>query len=151
MCGVAGSIYDVQPQDDLSFGVGTIILDYKSWSLDTICTWVRMASYSQLIHRQEWLQQSDSDIRIHYVEARPPGAQKGIILLIHGFPESSYQFRHVMGPLSAAGYRVIAPDYRGAGYSSRPPTGYTKKDLAVGISSQINQVAFKQRISAVGM
>ncbi|KAL8974353.1 MAG: hypothetical protein Q9197_001398 [Variospora fuerteventurae] len=89
-----------------------------------------MASYSQFIHRQEWLQQSDSDIRIHYVEARPSGAQKGIILLIHGFPESSYQFRHVMGPLSAAGYRVIAPDYRGAGYSSRPPSGYSKKDLA---------------------
>ncbi len=90
-----------------------------------------MASiYSQLTHRQVYLQQSDPEIRIHFVEARPSGNQKGTILLIHGFPESSYQFRHVMGPLSSAGYRTIAPDYRGAGYSSRPITGYSKKVLA---------------------
>ncbi|KAL9003362.1 MAG: hypothetical protein Q9188_003756 [Gyalolechia gomerana] len=89
-----------------------------------------MSSYAQFTHRQVWLQQTDPEIRIHYVEAKPSGTQKGIILLIHGFPESSYQFRHVVGPLSSAGYRVIAPDYRGAGYSSRPTTGYTKKILA---------------------
>ncbi|KAL8804960.1 MAG: hypothetical protein Q9182_002270 [Xanthomendoza sp. 2 TL-2023] len=88
------------------------------------------SAYSQLTHRQVWLQQSDPEIRIHYVEAKPTSAQKGTILLIHGFPESSYQFRHVMGPLSSAGYRAISPDYRGAGYSSRPVTGYTKKVLA---------------------
>ncbi|KAL9604641.1 MAG: hypothetical protein Q9219_000361 [cf. Caloplaca sp. 3 TL-2023] len=89
-----------------------------------------MASYSQLTHAQVWLQQTDPEIRIHYVEAKASGTQKGTILLIHGFPETSYQFRHVMGPLSSAGYRVLAPDYRGAGYSSRPETGYTKKVLA---------------------
>ncbi|KAL8943817.1 MAG: hypothetical protein Q9216_000810 [Gyalolechia sp. 2 TL-2023] len=89
-----------------------------------------MTAYSQFTHRQTLLQQSDPEIRIHHVEAEPSGTHKGIILLIHGFPESSYQFRHVMGPLSSAGYRVIAPDYRGAGYSSRPSTGYTKKILA---------------------
>ncbi|KAL8786637.1 MAG: hypothetical protein Q9213_002666 [Squamulea squamosa] len=90
------------------------------------------SAYSQLTHRQIHLQQSDPEIRIHYVEAKPSGGgtQKGTILLIHGFPESSYQFRHVMGPLSSAGYRTIAPDYRGAGYSSRPVTGYSKKILA---------------------
>ncbi|KAL8771824.1 MAG: hypothetical protein Q9209_002762 [Squamulea sp. 1 TL-2023] len=88
------------------------------------------SAYSQFIHRQVHLQQSNPEIRIHYVEAKPTGTQKGTILLIHGFPESSYQFRHVMNPLSSAGYRTIAPDYRGAGYSSRPLTGYSKKILA---------------------
>ncbi|KAI4238801.1 MAG: hypothetical protein L6R40_005656 [Gallowayella cf. fulva] len=97
------------------------------------------AAYSQLIHRQVWLQQSDPEIRIHYVEAKPTSTHKGTILLIHGFPESSYQFRHVMGPLSSAGYRTIAPDYRGAGYSSRPVTGYTKKVLATDLHDLLTQ------------
>ena len=94
---------------------------------------ITMAStYAQLSHRQVHLQQSDPEIRIHYVEAKPAAgtAQKGTILLIHGFPETSYQFRHVLVPLSSAGYHAIAPDYRGAGYSSRPTTGYTKGVLA---------------------
>ena len=98
-----------------------------------------MTYYSQLTHRQVWLQKSDPEIRIHYVEAKPSGAVKGTILLIHGFPETSYQFRHVMAPLSSAGYRVIAPDYRGAGYSSRPTTGYTKKVLATDLHTLLTK------------
>jgi hypothetical protein len=42
---------------------------------------------------------------------------------IHGFPQTSYQFRNVVTPLSDAGYRVIAPDYRGAGQSSNRSGG----------------------------
>jgi pimeloyl-ACP methyl ester carboxylesterase len=61
-------------------------------------------------------------IRLHYVSCRPPAdvEQKGTILLIHGFPETWYQFRRVMTPLSNAGYHVVVPDYRGAGASSKP-------------------------------
>ncbi|KAL8756090.1 MAG: hypothetical protein Q9184_004601 [Pyrenodesmia sp. 2 TL-2023] len=110
-----------------------------------------MTAYSQFTHRQAWLQQSDPEIRIHYVEAKPSGTQKGVILLIHGFPESSYQFSHVMGPLSAAGYRVIAPDYRGAGYSSRPNTGYTKKVLATDLHTLLMEhVGIKDAVHVVG-
>ncbi|KAL9013143.1 MAG: hypothetical protein Q9173_002137 [Seirophora scorigena] len=110
-----------------------------------------MASYSQFIHRQVWLQRSDPEIRIHYIEAKPSGAQKGVVLLIHGFPESSYQFRHVMGPLSLAGYRVVAPDYRGAGYSSRPPTGYTKKVLAADLHALLTaHMGIKEPVHVVG-
>ncbi|KAL8736692.1 MAG: hypothetical protein Q9166_000058 [cf. Caloplaca sp. 2 TL-2023] len=109
------------------------------------------SSYSQLTHRQVWLQQSDPEVRIHYVEAKPPDTHKGIILLIHGFPESSYQFRHVMGPLSSAGYRVIAPDYRGAGYSSRPTTGYTKKVLATDLHALlIKNLGISEPVHVVG-
>lgn len=81
-------------------------------------------------HRQVWIQRADPEIRIHYIEALPTnGSPKGTILLIHGFPETCYQFRHVMKPLADAGYHVVAPDYRGAGYSSKPhigPEGFTK-------------------------
>ena len=39
------------------------------------------------------------------------------VLLLHGFPELAYSWRHVMLPLAKAGYHVIAPDLRGYGRS----------------------------------
>lgn len=43
-----------------------------------------------------------------------------VVLLCHGFPESSYSWRHQLRALAAAGYRAIAPDMRGYGKSGRP-------------------------------
>ena len=65
------------------------------------------------------------DVRLHYVTM---GAGFPIVLL-HGWPQSWYEWRHIM-PALAAKYRVIAPDLRGLGDSSRPLTGYDKKTVA---------------------
>jgi epoxide hydrolase A/B len=56
-------------------------------------------------------------IRIHYAEAGngPP------VVLCHGFPELWSSWRHQLPALTAAGYRVIAPDMRGYGRTSKPP------------------------------
>jgi pimeloyl-ACP methyl ester carboxylesterase len=64
----------------------------------------------------------NTQLHIAYIVCRPPATDPtlGTILLIHGFPQTSYQFRHVITPLSDAGYVVIDPDYRGAGRSSKP-------------------------------
>jgi pimeloyl-ACP methyl ester carboxylesterase len=43
-----------------------------------------------------------------------------LVVLLHGFPEISYGWRHQIGPLAAAGLRVVAPDQRGYGHSSKP-------------------------------
>jgi pimeloyl-ACP methyl ester carboxylesterase len=43
-----------------------------------------------------------------------------LVVLLHGFPEGAYSWRHQIEPLVAAGYRVIAPDQRGYGDSSHP-------------------------------
>ncbi|QUQ69115.1 alpha/beta fold hydrolase [Kutzneria sp. CA-103260] len=43
-----------------------------------------------------------------------------LVLLLHGFPETSYSWRHQIEALAAAGYRVVAPDQRGYGSSDRP-------------------------------
>ncbi|MGW4830281.1 alpha/beta fold hydrolase [Amycolatopsis japonica] len=43
-----------------------------------------------------------------------------LIVLLHGFPESWYSWRHQLTPLAQAGYRVVAPDQRGYGDSDRP-------------------------------
>jgi pimeloyl-ACP methyl ester carboxylesterase len=43
------------------------------------------------------------------------------VLLLHGFPDSSYLWRHQIAALVDAGFRVIAPDLRGFGQSDKPP------------------------------
>jgi pimeloyl-ACP methyl ester carboxylesterase len=43
-----------------------------------------------------------------------------IVVLCHGFPELAYSWRHQVPALAQAGYRVLAPDMRGYGRSSRP-------------------------------
>jgi pimeloyl-ACP methyl ester carboxylesterase len=54
--------------------------------------------------------------RIHLVEQ---GAGP-LVLLVHGFPESWYSWRHQLPALAAAGYRAVAIDVRGYGRSSKP-------------------------------
>ncbi|HMG62638.1 MAG TPA: alpha/beta hydrolase, partial [Streptosporangiaceae bacterium] len=46
------------------------------------------------------------------------------VLLLHGFPEFWWTWRGQLSSLSAAGYRVAAPDMRGYGGSDKPPRGY---------------------------
>jgi pimeloyl-ACP methyl ester carboxylesterase len=48
------------------------------------------------------------------------GSGDRLALCLHGFPESSYSFRHQMPLFERLGYRVWAPDLRGYGKTSRP-------------------------------
>ncbi|WP_320777294.1 alpha/beta hydrolase [Streptomyces sp. CRN 30] len=54
--------------------------------------------------------------RVHLVEQ----GTGPVVLLVHGFPESWYSWRHQLPALAAAGYRAVAVDVRGYGRSSRP-------------------------------
>ena len=66
-------------------------------------------------------------LRLHYVTS---GEGDRVLVLLHGFPQTWRAWRRLIPLLAAEGFRVIAPDYRGAGNSSRPPGGYDKKTLA---------------------
>lgn len=46
------------------------------------------------------------------------------VILVHGFGASLYSWRHLLGPIVGAGYRVIAFDNRGFGFSDKPAQGY---------------------------
>jgi pimeloyl-ACP methyl ester carboxylesterase len=52
-------------------------------------------------------------LHMHVLEAGAPG--RPCVLLLHGFPELAYSWRHVMPKLADAGYHVVAPDQRGYG------------------------------------
>lgn len=58
--------------------------------------------------------------RFHVVEA----GDGPLVLLLHGFPEFWWAWRHQLVSLSAAGYRAVAADLRGFGGSDKPPRGY---------------------------
>jgi pimeloyl-ACP methyl ester carboxylesterase len=64
-------------------------------------------------------------IRQHYIDAGsgPP------VVLLHGFPETSYAWRHQV-PVLAERYRVVAPDLRGYGETDKPAAGYDKRTMA---------------------
>jgi alpha/beta hydrolase family protein len=62
---------------------------------------------------------SVNGIQLRYVI----GGQGEPIVLLHGWPQTWYEWRHVM-PTLAKNYTVIIPDLRGLGDSSKPTTGY---------------------------
>lgn len=69
------------------------------------------------------------DVMIHYVMSGPGVGKAPVVVLIHGWPQTWYEWRHII-PGLAEKYTVIAPDMRGLGDSSRPLTGYDKKTVA---------------------
>ena len=81
---------------------------------------------------------SVNGIQLHYVI----GGQGDPIVLLHGWPQTWYEWRHVM-PALAKNYTVIAPDLRGLGDSSKPLTGYDGKTTAEDIHQLISQLGFK--------
>jgi pimeloyl-ACP methyl ester carboxylesterase len=56
-------------------------------------------------------------VQLHHVEA----GDGSPVLLLHGFPEFWYAWRHQLPALAAAGFRAIAPDLRGYNLSDKPP------------------------------
>ena len=59
-----------------------------------------------------------------YGEALPDGDPHGTVLLLHGYPESSYMWRHLLPVVADAGWHAVAPDFAGFGGSEpdRPAT-----------------------------
>ena len=81
---------------------------------------------------------SVNGIQLHYVI----GGHGDPVVLLHGWPETWYEWHHVM-PALAKNYTVIAPDLRGLGDSSKPLTGYDGKTTAEDIHQLVTQLGFK--------
>jgi pimeloyl-ACP methyl ester carboxylesterase len=69
-----------------------------------------------------------------------------LVLLLHGFPEFWWTWRHQLSTLSAAGFRVVAVDLRGYGGSDKPPRGY---DLVTAASDAAGMVRSLGEANAV--
>jgi len=80
----------------------------------------------------------NNGVQIHYVI----GGHGAPVVLLHGWPETWYEWRHVMPALSK-NYTVIVPDLRGLGDSSKPLTGYDGKTVAEDIHQLVTHLGFK--------
>ena len=71
-----------------------------------------------------------------------------LVVLIHGFPESWYSWRHQIPALADAGYRVAAPDVRGYGGSDKPHPidAYSIKNLCADIDGLIAALGAERAI-----
>jgi pimeloyl-ACP methyl ester carboxylesterase len=75
--------------------------------------------------RHRWVEARG--LRFHLAEA---GEGDDVVICLHGWPQHWYEWRSLLPKLAAAGYRAIAIDQRGFGWSDAPRDGYEKENLA---------------------
>jgi pimeloyl-ACP methyl ester carboxylesterase len=83
-------------------------------------------------------------VKIFYREAGRADAP--VVLLLHGFPSSSFMYRRIVAPL-ARDYRVIAPDYPGFGQSDFPSAeryDYSFENLARTMTEFVDALGVKR-------
>ena len=65
-----------------------------------------------------------------------------LVLLVHGFPEGWYSWRHQLGPIAAAGFTACAIDVRGYGGSDKPPAvaDYSLQQITADVAGVAEQL-----------
>ncbi|WP_445402232.1 alpha/beta fold hydrolase [Streptomyces sp. LE64] len=63
-----------------------------------------------------------------------------LVLLLHGFPQFWWAWRHQLVDLADAGFRAVAMDLRGVGGSDRTPRGYDPANLALDITGVVRSL-----------
>jgi pimeloyl-ACP methyl ester carboxylesterase len=88
---------------------------------------------------------SANGIRLHVAEC----GDGPLVVLLHGFPEFWWSWRHQLTGLAAQGYRAVAVDLRGYGDSDKPPRGYDLWTLAGDVAGLIRALG-EPRAHVVG-
>jgi pimeloyl-ACP methyl ester carboxylesterase len=83
-------------------------------------------------------------IRMHYAEQ----GEGPLVVLVHGFPESWYSWRHQLPAIAAAGFRVVAPDMRGYGQTDVPAdvASYTIMHLVGDVTGLVESLGEQQAL-----
>lgn len=68
---------------------------------------------------------NNNGLVMHILEAGFEEPRRPCVVLLHGFPELAYTWRHQLMPLARAGFHVIAPDLRGYGLTARRPVSFS--------------------------
>jgi pimeloyl-ACP methyl ester carboxylesterase len=67
---------------------------------------------------------NNNGITMHILEAGFEQPGRPCVVLLHGFPELAYTWRHQLLPLARAGFHVVAPDMRGYGRTAQRPVKF---------------------------
>ena len=111
-------------------------------------------AYLGFIHPATALNITDNTEKIDYIHFKTPvngflmhyliGGKGDPVVLLHGWPETSYEWRHIIPELIANNYTVITPDMRGLGDSEKPQTGYDTKTLADDIYQLVKKLGYSK-------
>ena len=86
------------------------------------------------------------EVKMHYITA---GAGGTTLVLLHGYPQSWYCWREVITELQAE-YRIVAPDLRGLGDTTRPASGYDKRTVAADVYELLSEHLGLTRYAVAG-
>lgn len=83
-------------------------------------------------------------VELEVAEHGPPDGP--VVVLLHGFPELGFSWRHQVGPLADAGHRVLVPDLRGFGASDAPEPveAYAITELARDVLALVDHAGVDQ-------
>lgn len=111
-------------------------------------------AYLGFIHPATALNITDNTEKIDYIHFKTPvngflmhyliGGKGDPVVLLHGWPETWYEWRHIIPELIANNYTVITPDMRGLGDSEKPQTGYDTKTLADDIYQLVKKLGYSK-------
>jgi pimeloyl-ACP methyl ester carboxylesterase len=69
-----------------------------------------------------------------------------LVILLHGFPQFWWAWRHQLPALADAGYHAVAMDLRGYGASDKPPRGYDTLTLAADIAGVVRALGERRAV-----
>ena len=83
---------------------------------------------------------NNNGLVMHVLEAGFDQPGRPCVVLLHGFPELAYSWRHQLVPLASAGFHVIAPDLRGYGLSTRIPVSFSDSLVPYMVINRVTDV-----------
>jgi len=84
--------------------------------------------------------------RFHVARGRGFAGSRRLVLLLHGFAEFWWAWRHQIPALDRAGYAVAALDLRGYGASDKTPRGYDPRSSAADIAGVVRSLGHRQAV-----
>src|SRR5476651_561251 len=92
---------------------------------------------------------------IELADIRLRAAMQGsgpLVVMVHGFPESWYSWRHQMTPIAEAGFTACAIDVRGYGGSDKPPevADYAMQHMTADVAGVIDALGGGEKAVVVG-
>jgi pimeloyl-ACP methyl ester carboxylesterase len=85
---------------------------------------------------------SANGVRLHVAEL----GTGPLVVLLHGFPQFWWAWRHQLVDLAGSGFRVVAPDLRGYAASDKPPRGYDALTQAADIAGLIRALGERDAV-----
>lgn len=89
---------------------------------------------------------SANGIRLHVALGERFDATRPLVVLLHGFAQFWWAWRHVLPVLDRAGWAVAALDLRGSGASDQTPRGYGAASIAGDVSGVIRSLGFGEAV-----